>query len=76
MQIVVTGKQLLSYLTLNTNTKSLNLLGLVHLDYYKNQITAVHTQSNRLASVVLTLLAPSTLSVLSWYVWVVGSSNF
>jgi len=66
----------LSYLPLNTETKSLNLQGLVHLYYYKNQITEVHTQGNRLASFALTLLAPSTLSVLSWYVWVVGSSNF
>jgi len=64
----------LSYLTLNTNTKSLNLQGLVHLYYYKNQIT-VHTQGTRLASVVLTLIAPSTLSVLSRYVCVEGGSN-
>ena len=65
----------LSSLTLNTNTKSLNLQGLVHLYYYKNQITEMHTQGTRLASVVLTLLAPSTLSVLSQYVWVEGGSN-
>jgi len=42
----------------------------------QNQITEVHAQGTWLASVVLTLLAPSTLSVLSWYVWVEGGSNF
>ena len=66
----------LSYLPLNAETKSLNLQGLVHLYYYKNQITEVHMQGNQLASFALTLLAPSTLSVLSRYVWVEGSSNF
>ena len=66
----------LSYLTLNTKTKSSNLQGLVHLYYYKNQITEMHTQGTRLASVVLTLLAPSTLSVLPRYVSVEGGFNF
>ena len=65
----------LSYLPLNTKTKSLNLQGLVHLYYYKNQITEVHMQGTRLASAVLTLLAPSTHSVLSRHVWVEGGSS-
>jgi len=64
----------LSYQT-SKNGEFEYLQGLVHLYYYKNQIT-VHTQGTRLASVVLTLLAPSTLSVLSRYVCVEGGSNF
>ena len=40
----------LSYQNVNAKTRSLNLQGLVHLRYYKNQITVVRMQGTQFAT--------------------------